>query len=140
MFRRVACLVVMGLTLAPVAAMAQNASKEKAAVSAAEKWLALVDKAEYTESWKEAAAYFRDRVTEQGWKQMSRSVRKPLGRLVSRKLETLKYETSLPGVADGQYVLMQFDTSFANKKSAVETVTAVMDKDETWRVTGYYIR
>jgi Protein of unknown function (DUF4019) len=140
MTHRVACLFVMALIFAPIAALAQNASKEKAAVAAAEKWLGLVDQGKYAQSWKEAATYFRDRVTEKKWEQMSHSVREPLGELVSRKLENQKYETSLPSAPDGQYVVMQFDTSFANKKAAVETVTTVMDKDGKWRVVGYYIR
>lgn len=27
-----------------------------------------------------------------------------------------------------------------NKKSAIETVTPMMDKDGKWRVSGYYIK
>ena len=140
MIRKLACLIVMGFMLAPVAALAQNSSKEKAAAAAAEKWLGLVDRGEYAASWKEAASYFRDRVSEQKWAQMSQEVRSPLGKMESRKLAQAAYRTSLPGAPDGQYVVMQFDTSFAKKKSAVETVTTVLDKDGKWRVVGYFIR
>jgi hypothetical protein len=38
------------------------------------------------------------------------------------------------------YRLMVFDTQFSNKRDAVETVTFVMDKDGTWKASGYYIR
>jgi len=140
MIRKLACLVVVGLMLAPVAALAQNASKEKAATAAAEKWLGLVDKGEYAASWKDAASYFRSRVTEQKWAQMAQGVRAPLGKLETRKLANEAYRTALPGAPDGQYVVMQFDASFAKKQSAVETVTTVLDKDGQWRVVGYYIR
>jgi len=37
-------------------------------------------------------------------------------------------------------VVFQFSTSFENKASAVETVTAMKGEDETWRVAGYYIK
>jgi len=37
-------------------------------------------------------------------------------------------------------VVMQFDTSFSNKKSAVETVTFVQEKDGKWKAAGYYIK
>ena len=40
----------------------------------------------------------------------------------------------------GEYVVIQFETSFENKKAAVETVTPMMDKDGIWRVSGYYIK
>jgi hypothetical protein len=37
-------------------------------------------------------------------------------------------------------VVLQYQTSFANKKDAVETVTPMRDKDGQWRVSGYYIK
>jgi len=66
--------------------------------------------------------------------------RKPLGNLVSRNLKSAKPSTELPGAPDGQYVVMQFDSSFANKKSAIETVTFVLDQDGQWKAIGYYIK
>ena len=68
------------------------------------------------------------------------SVRKPLGGLVSRRLKSAQPATSLPGAPDGEYVVMQFESSFAAKKTAVETVTFTRGKDGAWRASGYYIR
>jgi hypothetical protein len=34
---------------------------------------------------------------------------------------------------------MQFETSFANKKSAIETVTFMQEKDGQWKSAGYFI-
>jgi hypothetical protein len=48
--------------------------------------------------------------------------------------------TELPGAPDGQYVVMQFETSFANKKSAIETVTFMLEKDGQWKSAGYFIK
>jgi hypothetical protein len=67
-------------------------------------------------------------------------VRKPLGDLVSRKLKSAKATAELPGAPDGQYVVMQFETSFANKKSAIETVTFMLEKDGQWKSCGYFIK
>jgi hypothetical protein len=36
--------------------------------------------------------------------------------------------------------VIQFATSFENKKTAVETVTPMRDGDGAWRVSGYFIR
>jgi hypothetical protein len=69
-----------------------------------------------------------------------RAARKPLGELVSRKLKSANFMTSLPGAPDGEYVVLQFETAFENKKSAVETITPMLEKDGKWRVSGYYIR
>jgi hypothetical protein len=35
---------------------------------------------------------------------------------------------------------MQFNASFANKKSATETVTFMLEKDGQWRAAGYFIK
>jgi hypothetical protein len=120
--------------------MAGQTENEKIAVSGAEKWLGIVDSGKYGESWKEAAEYFRNAVKQDQWEQAVQAVRKPLGELVSRKMKSATFKTSLPGAPDGQYVVIEFETSFENKKSAIETVTPMMDKDGKWRVSGYYIK
>ena len=113
---------------------------EKAAGAVAPAWLAQIDRGKYAASWKDAAAYFRGAITEKGWSDALNSTRKPLGKLVSRKLASLQSASSLPGAPDGKYVVMQFSTSFSNKKEAVETVTFVQEKDGKWRAAGYYIK
>jgi len=114
--------IAMVVLIAGVA-VAADTDKEKAAVTAAEKWVSLVDAGDYTASWKEAAEYFRAAVSSEQWAQTIQAVREPLGKVVSRKVKTRTYSTSLPGAPDGEYVVIQFDTSFGNKKSALETVT-----------------
>ena len=120
--------------------MAAEPEKEKVAAAAAEKWVALVDGGKYAESWKAAAAYFKNAVKQEQWEQAAQAVRKPLGKLVSRKVKTSTYKTELPGAPDGEYVVVTFETAFENKKTATETVTPMMDKDGTWRVSGYFIK
>lgn len=66
--------------------------------------------------------------------------RKPLGKLVSRKIVKTQESSSLPGAPDGKYVVMSFKTAFKKKKSAIETVTFMVDSDGKWRAAGYYIK
>ena len=113
---------------------------EDLAGMAAAKWLALVDEGKYLESWDEAAQLFKKAVTAEQWKTSVSGVRNPLGKLISRSVKSKTYFTSLPGAPDGEYVVIQFDTSFEHKKSAVETVTPMLDRDGKWRVSGYYIK
>jgi hypothetical protein len=35
---------------------------------------------------------------------------------------------------------MQFNTSFEAKKSTIETVTFMLEKDGHWKAAGYYIK
>ena len=140
MIRKILCFVVIGMILGTAAVMADNSGREKAAIASAEKWLKLVDQGKYIESWKESADYFKRAVSQEQWEQAMKSGREPLGKLISRKVANALYTTSLPGAPDGQYVVIQFNTSFENKKSGIETVTPMVDKDGRWRVSGYYIK
>jgi hypothetical protein len=112
----------------------------EAAIEAAKGWLKLVDDGQYSQSWSQAAEYFRKNVSEEQWSKAIEPVRKPLGKVLSRKVINSTYTTLLPGAPDGQYVVIQFETSFENKHNAVETVTPMMEPDGQWRVSGYYIR
>jgi hypothetical protein len=120
-------------------AMAQDKNIE-AAKQGAENWLAVVDKGDYAASYDEAASIFKLAVTKEDWLQKVRAARSPLGKVVSHKWKHAQYKTSLPGAPDGEYVVIQYETSFDNKRSAVETITPTLDKDARWRVSGYYIR
>jgi hypothetical protein len=132
--------VAIAIVLSAGISCAPNAEKEKAAVSAAENWLTLVDTGKYSESWQEAAENFRSAVKQDQWGQMLQSVRTPLGKVISRKLKTKVYKKALPGAPDGQYVVIQFETSFQNKKSAIETIITMFDKDGRWRIAGYHLK
>jgi hypothetical protein len=113
---------------------------EKVAINAAEEWLTLVDEGNYKKSWEEASKLFKNSITKEMWEQSIKAVRPPLGGLVTRTVKSANYTTSLSGAPDGEYVIIQFSTSFTNKKSAIETVTPMKDPDGQWRVSGYYIK
>lgn len=117
-----------------------NTEAEKAAIETAGAWLELIDGGRYSESWDESAEYVKALVNRVDWQKSLQGARQPLGKLVSRKLKSTRYTTSAPGAPDGQYVIIQYETSFENKKSAVETVTPMLDKDGKWKVSGYYVR
>ncbi len=110
------------------------------ATQAAEAWLKLVDDGAYDESWTQAASLFREAMPQAQWRSRMSSLRAPLGALKSREVKSASYTRQLGGAPDGEYVVIQFSATFANKASAVETVTPMKDKDGTWRVSGYYIR
>ncbi|MGA7357472.1 MAG: DUF4019 domain-containing protein [Candidatus Sulfotelmatobacter sp.] len=113
---------------------------EQLAQQSAESWLALVDSGKYAESWQEAAPVFKAAVTKEQWQGVLRGSRDPLGKMLSRKLKSATYTTTLPGAPDGEYVVIQYESGFEHKQSAVETVTPMLDKDGKWKVSGYYIK
>jgi hypothetical protein len=132
--------VALALALAIIApGAAAQAQPEELAQKSAEMWLAKVDAGKYAESWQDAAQLFKDRISKGQWQTTAHAVRAPLGKLQSRKLKSITSKTSLPGAPDAQYVILQYDSSFEHKKSAVETVTVMLDKDGAWRISGYFI-
>ena len=117
-----------------------NPQAETAAIDAAKAWLSLVDGEKYAESWEASAQYFKGAVKKEQWLQAMQSGRKPFGKNISRELKSKRYRTALPGAPDGEYVIIQFNASFENKKVALETITPMLDKDGLWRVSGYYMK
>ena len=134
------CCLFTVICLAPARGAAERAEAAKEATAAAEQWLGLVDQGKFNGSWLEASTYFRNVTTKQQWKQQVSVWRSALGSVVSRKLRTVQYLMTMPGAPDGEYVMIQYDTTFAHKKSAVEVVVPMMDADGKWRVSEYSIR
>jgi len=46
----------------------------------------------------------------------------------------------LPNARQGEYLVMQFETTFENNSSVIETVVPMLDPDGKWRVSGYFIK
>ncbi|MBU8901898.1 MAG: DUF4019 domain-containing protein, partial [Victivallales bacterium] len=118
----------------------QNSKSETAAIKAAKSWLALLDAGRFQESWEQAAQVFKKAITKEQWAKAMAGLKKAFGKNISRKLKSRRYYTSLPGAPDGKYVVIQFKSSFENKKSAIETITPILDEDGKWRVSGYFIK
>lgn len=124
--------------LALATAHADTGTDEAKAASQA--WLAVVDTGDYGKSWDEAAALFRQRVTKAEWEKAVGKVRDETGAMKTRELESTQPEHKLPGVPDGDYVVMKYHSSFAKYASVTETVAAMRDADGTWRVAGYFVK
>ncbi len=137
-------LIALAFSMLPAAVMAEDkpdhAEAIEAAVAAAKEWLALVDEGRYDRSWKESAPFFQEKVPESVWSGQLDAVRKPLGAVRSREVLVSQFATQLPGAPEGEYVVIQFKTSFEKKPEAVETVTPMKDSGGVWRVSGYFIR
>ena len=89
---------------------------------AATRWLSLVDHGQYDQSWSQAAAMIRTRLTEAEWSRAVSPLRQSLGQVLSRKLSSERATHTMPGAPDQDYTVLRFDTRFANKQAATETV------------------
>jgi len=139
----VATLLFASLLFAvrPDTLLAQSHQKpEKLAQKSAEAWLALTDSGKYTDSWQEASASVKAGVSPDAWFKTLTTVRSPLGKVLSRKLQNATYTKSVPFEPEGEYVILKYETRFAHRKHAVETITPTLDKDGKWRVSAYFIK
>ncbi len=103
-------------------------------------WLTLVDDSQYDQSWDAAASVLQDAAPKDQFSQQVGAVRARFGPVTSRTFRQAEYHTTLPGAADGEYVVIQYDTVFENKAEAVETITPTLDWDGSWKVSGYYVK
>ena len=116
------------------------ANIEEDVVKAAQAWLALGDSGKNAEAWDEAAQILKNQITKREWVEISNEARITLGKVESRTLtSTVRYIKSLPDAPGSEYVTFQYETIHENQKQSIETLTLIKEKDEQWRVAGYFI-
>ena len=138
--KRLLALVASTLILLGFSASADDSGSVDQAQVAAKSWLALTDGGKYGDSWDNASSLTKAAVTKADWEKAIKAGRAPLGALKARKVKSATFTRTLPGAPDGEYVVIQFESQFENKATAIETVTPMHDKDGAWRVSGYYIK
>jgi transcriptional regulator with XRE-family HTH domain len=103
-------------------------------------WLQLVDDEQYALSWDESGPIFKTSVTQTKWIEAMQLVRQPLGIVKSRELAMAQAPTTLPGLPEGDYLIITFSTAFdGNTSVSTETLSMVKVNDE-YRAIGYFIR
>ncbi len=112
---------------------------EDAGVEAASQWLQLLDSGEVAKSWEQSSGVFRNNLSMEDYQKSIGDSRGSLGELMSRELRSAQAAHSLPNAPRGRYVVVQFDSVFANHPAMVETVTTKFEGGD-WRVLGYRSR
>ncbi|HKB96447.1 MAG TPA: DUF4019 domain-containing protein [Rhizomicrobium sp.] len=97
----------------------------------ARQWLVLVDDKNYAQSWSEAAKAFQTRQKVDGWASDAGAKRAPLGAVASRGLKSID-------LSRNNICIIRYDTVFARKAAAVETVTLAFENGG-WSVTDYSV-
>ena len=138
MFFRFAVIALL-LFGAAVPAAAQSAPARRVPVSGAtpapddraRQWLVLVDDKNFAQSWKDAGKAFQTRQTADAWAGDAGTKRVPLGAVASRDLKSID-------LSRNNIAVIRYDTSFARKAGAVETVTLGFENG-SWAVTDYSV-
>jgi|SRR5581483_3998690 len=97
----------------------------------ARQWLVLVDDKNYAQSWSQAGKAFQAKQKADAWAAAAGDKRGGLGAVASRDLKSIDL-----GRAD--IAVVKYDTVFARKAQAVETVTLAFENGG-WQVTDYSV-
>ena len=124
---------------APESTLAQD-PRASEAQAAARAWLAITDSGDADASWAAAGKRFQAAIDQAGWRQALAQARGPFGKTLSRAATSTRLETNPPGLPEGEYAVIIFDTSFEKATRAGESVTLDREPDGKWRVIGYVIR
>lgn len=119
--------------------MATTPIAHPAGLRSAQDWAALLDNRRWDESWNTASGIFQTGIPKDGWITRISSLRDRLGKVSARSFRSASEATALPGAPAGRYEIIQFDTNFAQKPGAIETVVVSLQGDD-WKVAGYFIR
>ena len=118
----------------------QSAPQIAPASEAATRWLAVMDAGKAAEAWDAGAPVMQSAITRDMWNKVGTDARAPLGAVKSRKQTSANFTRTLPGVPEGEYVVIQYATDFANRAGVTETVVPMRLPDGSWKVTTYLIR
>ena len=121
-------------TVAGVETEAGTRSEAAAAASAAEAFLVMIDESRWADSYAATGAQFRKANTLTVWTDVSKRVRAPLGKVLTRNLVTNEY---VPAPPQG-YQLVKFASTYADGTNQIESVSLEWE-DGAWRVVGIVI-
>jgi hypothetical protein len=114
-------------------------AEEQAAERQALGFLGYLDHGRYADSYAYTGMLIRAQLDRDSFAKQLEKARAGTGALLSRELIDAGYTTTVPGAPEGQYVVLHYSASFANRQEAVETLTLAFAKGY-WRVSGYYIK
>lgn len=106
---------------------------------AATLWLKLIDAGQYADGWNITGKIFRDAISCTDWEEKIQAVRGKLGAIQERKESKSFPLESTDGLPDGDYIVNEYSTLFADGGDLGERVTTVVSDDGSALVVGYYI-
>lgn len=98
-----------------------------------------LDREYYDQSWTRGDQIFQHTITKEEWTKALIKNRKPLGKVNSRTMKDQRLAMDPQGLPRGAYMVVEYDTSFANAPSSGELLTLRRGSDGTWRVLTYQV-
>ncbi len=107
---------------------------------AAVQFLELIDTGDYKQGWQLCASYLKNEISQDHFINQMEAVRSTAGKLIERTQKDYNYtKDPREGIPDSEYMIYHYDSEFEGKTHIIETVTVMLEKDNVWRVAGYFI-
>jgi hypothetical protein len=117
-------------------ATASAEDQAEQAVSDSKNWVSEIDAGKYEESYNFACDAMREKVPQDHWVTVLKSLRSPWGSVVSRKqLSHIYKPNGIPGL-EGECMVITYDTSFKKLDPATEIIVLKWENGK-WRGAGY---
>lgn len=121
-------------------AYAQESNVLDKVESSARSWLELVDHGNYQESWENLSPLLKAKTSAAEWIKLITALRASRGAMSARYIATAGAAKTFSGFPEGEYIQLQFYTTFTKKGLALETITLIKAPPETWQVLEYSIK
>lgn len=100
-------------------------------------WVELLDRGDWSESWRTASSTFRERISQSSWAARATQLDRPAGSLL--RVQQYALRTASPPESDaGGSVMVQFQSTSETGARLLETVALIPDEDG-WKVSAYFI-
>ena len=111
-----------------------------AAGAEGDRWLDLIDRGKFDESWMATAVVLQETITQKEWSADLAARRPKLGRTIMRERKSGTYSKTLRGAPTGDYVIVTYLTKFEKTQLVEETLAVAKDAIGQWHVAGYDIQ
>ena len=115
-----------------------NAQSAAPDLTAAYKWLAVIDEGRYYQSWQYAGELFKSRIEASQWDQVLKGTRSKLGALQNRTLSGYGKRQQFSNLPEGDYLVLKFSSQF--ETAALSEILVLTNERGELRVVAYFIQ
>lgn len=113
-------------------------TEDQVAVTARQ-FVTLHDAGDTDAAWRQLSPLAQIFKRQEQWQSLHKALRKAYGPLEKRDLRGVTLQNRYAMLPDGRYAIVQFDTVFRNKRTAVETIVLTQSDSSRWLIHDYII-
>ena len=132
-------LIVAATVFAVQPVIAQESPAVTAAKISADAWLKRMDAEDYAGTWDTSSSSMHKEMSKSSWKMLITALHWPLGDFKSRKFKSAVLQKAPAGKPGPDQVVIDYVSQYENKADVKETVTTTLEKDNSWKVSGFNI-